>query len=115
MRNSKARRRRQERRDRKAKNPWFRAYIQYLKSEHWRTLSRQRKEMDNHQCAQCFSREKLEVHHRVYRNLYDVQLKDIITLCQKCHARAHQVIREWKRIREQKAASGTTPAAIQQH
>lgn len=48
-------------------------------------------ERDNHQCVVCNSTYMLNVHHLTYRNVYNEQDKDLITLCHKCHSIYHAV------------------------
>lgn len=48
-------------------------------------------ERDNHQCVVCNSSYMLNVHHLTYRNVYNEQDKDLITLCHKCHSIYHAV------------------------
>ena len=61
-------------------------YEEYLKTEHWRTLSRLVKERDNYACVICNSSEELEVHHRTYeRGRFNERLDDCYTLCRKHH------------------------------
>ena len=61
----------------------------YLKSDHWKSL-RARKLKHNSACEDCGTNKKrLDVHHVDYKNLYDVTLKDLRTLCRKCHKKLH--------------------------
>lgn len=60
----------------------------YLKSDHWKIL-RQSKLKLNPCCEQCGADHYVEPHHINYRNLYDVTVFDLQTLCRKCHTNAH--------------------------
>lgn len=63
----------------------------YLKSEHWINLKKEKlKEFDC--CALCNSIKKLDVHHLNYKNLYDVELSDLLVVCRPCHAKIHKKI-----------------------
>jgi len=62
---------------------------EYLKSEHWFALRREKLKL-NPVCEKCGSPSRVEPHHLVYRNLYDTTVKDLKTLCRKCHILAHQ-------------------------
>jgi len=76
------------------------AYGASLLDERWK---RKRKEIlvrDNHRCVNCMSREKLQVHHRQYhfqiklrkfKEPWDYPLSLMITLCESCHRRGHQL------------------------
>lgn len=61
---------------------------EYLQSDHWKNL-RLHKIMANPCCQRCSSTVSLDVHHLNYRNLYDVQLDDLETLCRGCHLLEH--------------------------
>ncbi len=67
---------------------WYRET--YLKSKHWAEL-RARKLKANPVCERCPSTQKLEPHHVNYRNIFDVQLSDLETLCRRCHDKHHEV------------------------
>ena len=60
----------------------------YLQSNHWKDL-RGKKLKINPVCENCGSKKKPDVHHLDYKNLYDVTLKDLKTLCRKCHKKLH--------------------------
>jgi hypothetical protein len=64
---------------------------EYLLSEHWKCL-RLRKLMETPWCEKCYTSCFLDVHHRRYRNLYDVLLSDLMVLCRKCHANVHKIL-----------------------
>lgn len=65
---------------------WYRNV--YLKSEHWKEL-RGRKLKENPTCERCPSSKRLDVHHIRYRNIFDVETSDLLTLCRKCHNKEH--------------------------
>ena len=62
-------------------------YRKYIQSDEWKKKKRARKEYDNYTCKHCGLKSELktEVHHRTYKNLYNEQLDDLITLCWRCH------------------------------
>ena len=65
-------------------------YRAYLKTPHWKTLSRLRREFDGDKCAICGKEHPLQVHHRTYDRVpYMERLHDVVTLCDKCHALYH--------------------------
>lgn len=80
------------------KREWYRT--EYLKSDHWKSL-KARKLVQNPNCSGCWSNAHLDVHHIRYRNLYDVDLSDLLTLCRACHIKEHERLRakkkEWKK------------------
>lgn len=67
---------------------WYRTV--YLKSEHWSNL-RHTKLRANPDCQKCGCSENLDVHHVNYRNLFDVSVSDLLTLCRPCHNRQHEI------------------------
>jgi len=75
---------------------------EYLRSDHWVNL-RAAKLAKTKQCERCSSQVKLDVHHKVYRSLYDVTLEDLETLCRKCHHEhheAHKTPKKKKRLKQ---------------
>lgn len=68
-------------------------YRLYLRSLRWFAIRAMRKAIDNHRCARCGSRKRLQVHHKSYRNKGKgtgvAELMDCVTLCRRCHRRAH--------------------------
>lgn len=61
----------------------------YLQSEHWKVL-RTKKLRQTDFCESCNSTKMLDVHHKKYKNLYDVDLVDLEVLCRTCHIKEHQ-------------------------
>ena len=61
----------------------------YLKTDHWKDLKRRKLELVN-SCEDCETKKYLDVHHLVYRNLYDVELDDLVVLCRRCHKAEHK-------------------------
>lgn len=64
-------------------------YLKYLESDHWKNLRSRALIKAGHQCELCHHPRRLEVHHLMYRRLFDVTLDDLIVLCAACHSRAH--------------------------
>lgn len=62
-------------------------YLEYLKSDHWKTFRQTVLEFWGHRCALCYSDDKMDVHHRVY-NLYAEKMTDCLALCRRCHVAA---------------------------
>lgn len=78
----------------KNKQDWYRNI--YLKSEHWKNLRKEKKKV-NPVCEVCGAKKKLDVHHKNYRNIYDVLLEDLETLCRKCHNKEHKRLNRFKK------------------
>lgn len=81
-----------------------RAYLNYLRSEHWKTLRLKAFKRDGFRCVRCGSSRNLHGHHKRYRKfLHGCSVGDIETLCQKCHEKHHrQEAQERKRNRKPK-------------
>lgn len=64
------------------------AYQQYLNSPHWQTLrARKCKE----RCTICGVEGPTDRHHLRYRNLYDVEKRDLRNVCRRCHDVIHDL------------------------
>lgn len=58
----------------------------YLKSEHWQQLrAKAIIHYTGYGCAKCGAKNPSDVHHKRYRNLYDVTVADLCLLCRPCH------------------------------
>lgn len=64
-------------------------YQEYLRSEHWQTIRKRKLRDSGYACEECNNKCDLEVHHIRYKNLYDIDLADLKTLCRFCHRKAH--------------------------
>lgn len=71
----------------KARQHWYRNV--YLLSEHWDKL-RESKLKINPCCELCGKKKRLDVHHVRYKNIYDVTVEDLQTLCRTCHRKFHK-------------------------
>lgn len=60
-------------------------YAEYLKSDHWKTTRRLALEHYGNKCDECGTTEKLEVHHKTYKNIGKENLSDLRILCRKHH------------------------------
>lgn len=69
------------------------SYKQYLRSDDWKR-KRAMKRRGHDACAICGSMERLDVHHLLYRNLFDVVMSDLRVICRACHDTAHRLMRE---------------------
>jgi 5-methylcytosine-specific restriction endonuclease McrA len=71
-------------------------YSDYIKSNKWFNLRSARISIDNHKCQKCGFEEELNVHHKTYKNLFNENMEDLITLCKRCHCDEHERIRKEK-------------------
>lgn len=76
-----------------------RRYIEYMKSDKWRSIARRRMEIDNYTCQGCGCRgtstNVLEVHHLSYKHIYHEEswvYEDLVCLCHGCHKNLHRIM-----------------------
>jgi 5-methylcytosine-specific restriction endonuclease McrA len=66
------------------------SYKEFLKSAEWRAIRKKRIAHDGGRCLLCRSPNKLEVHHLTYRRAGGREsIRDLVTLCERCHAKQH--------------------------
>lgn len=65
---------------------WYRTV--YLLSDHWKRL-RGTKLASKPNCERCGA-SAIDVHHVRYRKIFDVKLRDLLSLCRKCHIEEHE-------------------------
>lgn len=71
--------------------------FRYLRSEHWSNLRLQKLAETDARCFHCGKRDlSNDVHHLIYRRLYDVTTEDLIVLCREDHDLYHEVLAEHK-------------------
>lgn len=65
----------------------------YLQSDHWKNLRLEKLASRNATCIRCGKQDPSnDVHHFIYRNLYDVELEDLAVLCRDCHDLVHTTV-----------------------
>lgn len=69
----------------------------YLKTEHWKKL-RGEKLAANPACEKCGSTQRTEPHHLRYKQLYNVLVSDLMTLCRRCHILEHKKLDAQRRV-----------------
>lgn len=69
-------------------------YKDYLQTDHWKQTRLKSLRRSNFRCQLCNKEGRLNVHHRTYENLGWEFPSDLITLCEACHAKHHDVIPE---------------------
>lgn len=62
-------------------------YPEYLLSPRWQEVRAAALERAGHRCQLCYSKVRLEVHHRTYERLGHEEPDDLIVLCSRCHER----------------------------
>lgn len=66
------------------------AYQAYLGSSVWKQKRKACLHRDRHRCRNCGTTENLQIHHIKYSKWGTEKLKDLITLCSKCHFTFHK-------------------------
>jgi hypothetical protein len=69
-----------------------RGYLEYIDSEHWAHLRRE-KLAEISSCQICETSENLHVHHVNYRDYYSCVMGDLVVLCRSCHDSLHVALR----------------------
>jgi len=64
-------------------------YAEYLKSDHWQEVRRQKLRSAGYHCQLCNQPGVLDVHHRTYERLGCERSSDLIVLCRDCHTTFH--------------------------
>lgn len=75
---------------------WYREV--YLRSQHWADLVT-RKLRANPKCELCGKKGRLDIHHINYKNIFDVTIDDLASLCRGCHNREHEIRGLPKRVK----------------
>jgi 5-methylcytosine-specific restriction endonuclease McrA len=73
-------------------NGWWVRYNAYLKSPEWKAQHDRVIARDGHKCTRCGSDKQLQAHHVSYWNYNRTGHtldRDLITLCNSCHKKAH--------------------------
>lgn len=72
-------------------SPWMDDYQAYLQSDAWKCKRREVLKRDNWHCTRCNAKDSLQVHHLSYRYIGREPLRDLTTLCMRCHEKAHAI------------------------
>lgn len=73
----------------KKKKKGKRDYNEYLKSAEWRAFRKQAFEFYGRECSECKGTDRLQVHHKHYKNIFNEKLEDVAILCEPCHEKVH--------------------------
>lgn len=65
-------------------------YSAYLQTKHWKEKRLLKLSQADNRCQICNSPDNLQVHHRVYHDLFNENDNDLIVLCISCHQLFHQ-------------------------
>lgn len=67
-------------------------YDDYLRSPEWKALRQRVIERDGAECVICGSRNNLRVHHTSYEKGVDEEGDNLVTLCEECHKKVHEIV-----------------------
>jgi 5-methylcytosine-specific restriction endonuclease McrA len=67
------------------------SYAQYIHSDEWRAVRERffHSKLFKGRCQACPSTDRLHVHHLTYKRLGREYLRDLVALCEGCHANVH--------------------------
>lgn len=68
-------------------------YVEHLMSDKWKQTKLTRLLIDNFKCQQCnkpITAETSHCHHITYQNLGDEGMKDVVSVCPRCHDVIHK-------------------------
>ena len=68
------------------------------KDQRWIALRNEILAKNNGECAQCKSKDDVEVHHLRYLRygkIWDSPPKDLICMCKKCHKQIHEIFKKY--------------------
>lgn len=75
-------------------------YDLYLQSDEFDEIRQAVFTRDDHKCVVCGSAKNLRPHHLTYQNVGHEDLRDLITLCDSCHAIYHAIEKRSQYIQE---------------
>ena len=66
-------------------------YEEYIKSSEWQETRQRILKRDRFRCVMCGEPKNLHVHHITYENLGEEKDADLVTLCEECHIKLHDI------------------------
>lgn len=74
-------------------------YEEYIHSAEWQEVRLKAFEHYGRKCMECGSEGILHVHHNNYKNFKHERIKDLRILCEECHVKVHDIIKERQQLR----------------
>ena len=71
-------------------SPRYKYYV-YLSTDKWKQKRKQVLDRDKNQCQICKKNEATEVHHLTYDRVFDEELEDLLSVCNLCHLKLHEL------------------------
>lgn len=78
-----------ERRRREEHTAWLREHDAYLRTPAWKKKRALALQRDKGTCQGCLEAPAVHVHHLTYEHWQDELLFELVSLCERCHERAH--------------------------
>ena len=88
----------------KTMREWYREV--YLYSAHWLQLRIRKLVHAQRKCQRCGVGGSLDIHHKNYRDIYDVGMDDLEALCRTCHQLEHHIKPAPKKAKPKKKSKG---------
>lgn len=88
----------------KTMREWYREV--YLYSAHWLQLRLRKLLHAGRKCQRCGIGGNLDIHHKNYRDIYDVEMDDLEALCRTCHQLEHHIKPTPKKPKPKKKPKG---------
>lgn len=66
-------------------------YDKYLEHDYWHNIRIRKLKEADFKCQLCGNKDKLNVHHNNYNNLFMEKANDLIVLCESCHKKFHDI------------------------
>jgi CRISPR/Cas system-associated protein Cas10 (large subunit of type III CRISPR-Cas system) len=70
------------------------AYKDYINSPRWKAKREKYFDAKGRWCKACRSHENIKIHHLSYDNFGHEPLMDLVSLCNSCHVKVHQLHRK---------------------
>jgi hypothetical protein len=64
-------------------------YNEYLQTPEWQNIRKEALQRAGYKCQLCSEIRLLHIHHNTYENIGNENPKDLIVLCESCHAKFH--------------------------
>lgn len=72
------------------------SYVRYIKSAKWRKRRELYFQTHEKKCRACGSINRIELHHKTYKNIRKERDADLAPLCYKCHNAIHKIQKKSK-------------------
>lgn len=67
-------------------------YKEYLKSKEWSIIKIELYNSRGRKCERCGNKNRLHIHHKTYKNIFNEEPSDLEILCSICHEKEHGIV-----------------------